>query len=95
MPVERSGSDTFEFEYGDAFGEHIAAFDPTLSKVLVRYDPDADSSGQVARLAELSRWLHSTGRKLLLELLAKPEPTAERIARSIRQLRNAGLDPDV
>jgi myo-inositol catabolism protein IolC len=95
MPVERSGADEFEFEYGDAFGEHIAAFEPTLAKVLVRYDPDADSSAQVARLLELNRWLHSTGRKLLLEVLAKPEPTGDRIARSIRQLRDAGLDPDV
>ena len=33
MPVERSGAD--EFEYGDEFREHIAAFDPTFSKVLV------------------------------------------------------------
>ena len=35
----RSGSDEFDFEYGDEFGEHIKAFDPTFCKVLVRYNP--------------------------------------------------------
>src|SRR4029450_1676438 len=34
MPVEKSGQDEFDFEYGDAFGEHIAAFDPPYAKVL-------------------------------------------------------------
>ncbi len=41
MPVERSGQDEFDFEYGDDFGAHIEAFDPTFAKVLVRYNPGA------------------------------------------------------
>ena len=38
MPVEKSGQDEFDFEYGEAFGDHIAAFEPTYAKVLVRYN---------------------------------------------------------
>ena len=29
MPVEKSGQDEFDFEYGDDFGAHIEKFDPT------------------------------------------------------------------
>src|SRR5437016_6000300 len=43
MPVEKSGQDMFDFEYGDAFAEHILTFDPDFSKVLVRYNPDHDA----------------------------------------------------
>src|SRR5215208_3569751 len=38
MPVEKSGQNEFDFEYGDEFGAHIEAFDPDFSKVLVRYN---------------------------------------------------------
>ena len=43
MPVEKSGQNEFDFEYGDQFGEHIERFDPDFSKVLVRYNPDGDA----------------------------------------------------
>src|SRR5580700_12144937 len=39
MPVEKSGQNEFDFEYGDDFGAHIERFDPDFSKVLVRYNP--------------------------------------------------------
>src|SRR3984893_2551264 len=42
MPVEKSGQDDFDFQYGDDFGAHIEEFDPTFAKVLVRYNPDGD-----------------------------------------------------
>src|SRR5580704_148787 len=42
MPVERSGQEEFEFQYGEDFGAHIEAFDPTFAKVLVRYNPDGE-----------------------------------------------------
>jgi hypothetical protein len=42
MPVEKSGQDEFDFEYGEDFGSHIEDFDPTFSKVLVRYNPEWD-----------------------------------------------------
>jgi myo-inositol catabolism protein IolC len=76
MPVEKSGQDTFDFEYGDAFGDHIERFDPDFSKVLVRYNPDGDGEAnrvQLERLKRLSDWLHSSGRRFLFELLVPAE----------------------
>src|SRR4051812_30829918 len=72
MPVEKSGQDMFDFEYGDAFGEHILKFDPDFSKVLVRYNPDhdrAENDDQLGKLKVLADWLHDNGRKFLFELL--------------------------
>ncbi len=88
MPVEKSGQAEFDFEYGGDFGKHIAAFEPTYSKVLVRYNPEGDmelNRRQRERLARLGDWLHSTGRKFLLELLVPAEPN---------QLQRVGGDPD-
>jgi 5-dehydro-2-deoxygluconokinase len=76
MPVEKSGQSTFDFEYGDRFGEHIERFDPDFSKVLVRYNPDGDAESnrqQVERLRRLSDWLHERDRKFLFELLVPAE----------------------
>jgi myo-inositol catabolism protein IolC len=72
MPVERSGQDEFEFEYGDEFGEHIESFDPTFAKVLVRYNPEGKADlneRQTERLGLLSEWLRVRERKFLFELL--------------------------
>src|SRR4051812_23642206 len=44
MPVEKSGQNMFDFEYGDDFGQHILDFDPDFSKVLVRYNPEGDKA---------------------------------------------------
>jgi len=88
MPVEKSGQDEFDFEYGDDFGEHIAAFEPTWAKVLVRYNAEGDgamNARQAERLARLGEWLHSTGRKFLFELLVPAEPA---------QLESVGGDGD-
>jgi myo-inositol catabolism protein IolC len=77
MPVERSGQDEFDFEYGEAFGEHIEAFDPTFAKVLVRYNPEGDralNARQAERLRKLSAWLHERRRRFLFELLVPPTP---------------------
>ena len=72
MPVERSGQDEFDFEYGEEFGEHVEMFDPNFAKVLVRYNPEGDAklnSRQAARLVRLSQWLSARNRALLFELL--------------------------
>ncbi|HSM01901.1 MAG TPA: DUF2090 domain-containing protein [Acidimicrobiia bacterium] len=72
MPVEKSGQDVFDFEYGDEFGAHIEEFDPTFSKVLVRWNPDDDPDTkalQGERLARLGSWLHERDRLFLFELL--------------------------
>jgi myo-inositol catabolism protein IolC len=88
MPVEKSGQDEFDFEYGDDFGEHIERFDPDFSKVLVRYNPDADADlnqRQTERLKRLAEWLHERDRKFLFELLVPAEES---------QLEQVGGDSD-
>jgi myo-inositol catabolism protein IolC len=76
MPVEKSGQDEFDFDYGDQFGEHIEQHDPDFSKVLVRYNPDGDAEmnqRQLDRLKRLADWLHANDRKFLFELLVPAE----------------------
>src|SRR3954469_13939459 len=88
MPVEKSGQDTFDFEYGDDFGDHILQFDPDFSKVLVRYNPDDDPAvnrEQAAKLKRLGDWLHDNDRKFLFELLVPAEDS---------QLESVGGDTD-
>jgi myo-inositol catabolism protein IolC len=77
MPVEKSGQDEFDFEYGEDFGAHIEEFDPTFSKVLVRYNPEGDrelNARQLVRLHRLTEWLHERDRNFLFELLVPAEP---------------------
>jgi len=77
MPVEKSGQNEFDFEYGEQFGEKIEEFDPDFSKVLVRYNPEGDramNERQTERLLRLSEWLHERHRKFLFELLVPAEP---------------------
>ena len=88
MPVEKSGQNEFDFEYGDDFGAHIEKFDPDFSKVLVRYNPDGDAEmneRQAGRLKRLADWLHEHDRKFLFELLVPAEP---------HQLEQVGGDSD-
>ena len=88
MPVEKSGQDEFDFEYGEEFGAHIERFDPDFSKVLVRYNPDGDAEmnrRQAGRLRRLADWLHERDRKFLFELLVPAEPS---------QLESVGGDTD-
>jgi len=77
MPVEKSGQNEFDFEYGEQFGEKIEEFDPDFSKVLVRYNPEGEAAmneRQTAKLRRLSEWLHEHHRKFLFELLVPAEP---------------------
>ena len=72
MPVEKSGQNEFDFDYGDDFGAHIEKFDPDFSKVLVRLNPEDNpelNARQLDRLKRLSDWLHERDRKFLFELL--------------------------
>src|ERR671915_636464 len=76
MPVEKSGQNEFDFEYGEEFGDHIERFDPDFAKVLVRYNPDGDAEmnrRQAGRLRRLSDWLHERDRRFLFELLVPAE----------------------
>ena len=76
-PVEKSGQEEFDFEYGEDFASHVEAFQPTFSKVLVRYNPEGNQAlnqRQTERLRRLSDYLHSNSRGLfMLELLVPPE----------------------
>ena len=77
MPVEKSGQNEFDFEYGEEFGEHIEKCDPDFSKVLVRYNPEGDAEMnrvQAEKLKRLGDWLHEHDRKFLFELLVPAEP---------------------
>ena len=89
MPVEKSGQNEFDFDYGDDFGAHIEQFDPDFSKVLVRYnpeDPDREmNERQLGRLKQLADWLHDNGRIFLFELLV---PATD------EQLEKVGGDAD-
>jgi myo-inositol catabolism protein IolC len=88
MPVEKSGQEEFDFEFGPDFGAHIEKFDPTFAKVLVRYNPEGDrelNRRQAERLRQLSDWLHERDRKLLFELLVPATPA---------QLEQVGGDAD-
>lgn len=76
-PVEKSGQEEFDFQYGDDFAAHIEAFHPTFCKVLVRYNPEGDEGlnrHQAFRLKKLSDYLHTANRSLFMfELLVPPE----------------------
>ncbi|MGZ6271725.1 MAG: 2-deoxy-5-keto-D-gluconate 6-phosphate aldolase domain-containing protein [Candidatus Limnocylindrales bacterium] len=89
MPVEKSGQNEFDFEYGDDFGAHIEKYDSDFSKVLVRYNPDDPDTEmnqrQLTRLKTLADWLHAHDRKFLFELLV---PATE------KQLESVGGDTD-
>jgi myo-inositol catabolism protein IolC len=77
MPVEKSGQDEFDFQYDEDFGAHIETFDPSFSKVLVRYNPEGDlemNARQTARLKRLGDWLHERDRTFLFELLVPATP---------------------
>jgi myo-inositol catabolism protein IolC len=88
MPAERSGQNTFDFQYGDDFGAHIESFNPDFTKVLVRYNPTGDAEEnrvQLGKLKRLSDWLKAHDRKFLFELLVPAEPA---------QLESVGGDAD-
>jgi myo-inositol catabolism protein IolC len=79
-PAEKSGQDEFDFEYGADFAQHIEAFHPKFSKVLVRYNPEGDETlnqRQSARLKELSDYLHAKGRSLFMFELLVPAEKAQ------------------
>lgn len=86
MAVEGSGSDEFQFQYGEDFGAHILAFRPDFAKVLVRYNPGGDAemnARQTGRLRRLSDWCGEHDQRLMFELL---------VPATAAQLEKAGGD---
>ena len=79
-PVEKSGQDEFDFEYGENFPAHIETFQPTFCKVLVRYNPEGNQAlnrKQTERLKRLSQYLHSESRSLFMFELLVPAEKAQ------------------
>jgi len=88
QPVEKSGQEEFDFQYGSDFGKHIEDNDPDFSKVLVRLNPEGDAEmneRQLGRLKELADWLHEHDRLFLFELL---------VPGTDEQLESVGGDTD-
>jgi 5-dehydro-2-deoxygluconokinase len=85
MPVEKSGQDEFDFEHPD-FKSHVKRVDPTIVKVLVRYNPEGDkelNKRQLQRLKQISDFAHEIQKKFMFELLV---PATE------EQLKKVGND---
>jgi myo-inositol catabolism protein IolC len=82
VPVERSGRDWFELEYGEDWRSHLRASRPDYAKVLVRDNPrfaPEVRKEQFDALREVSRALSELGVPLLYELLVPA--TDEQLAR--------------
>ncbi|WP_374008339.1 2-deoxy-5-keto-D-gluconate 6-phosphate aldolase domain-containing protein [Leifsonia sp. LS-T14] len=85
MPIERSGQDFFQLEYGgfdsSEWLDHLARFGPDAAKVLVRDNPGFDDEKrrlQQDHLALVSARLREARIPLIIELLvpdASPTPT--------------------
>lgn len=98
MPVEESGQDEFEFEYGEDFARHIEEFNPTFAKVLVRYNPRGDTrmnKRQTERLRKLSDYLARTRRLFMIELLIPPEKVQLEQLGNNRATYDQGLRPNL
>lgn len=77
MPVEKSGQDEFDFDYGADYAKHIEQFDPTFVKVLVRFNPEGDKTvnqRQLQRLKILSDYLKRKNKPFLFELIVPATP---------------------
>ena len=96
LPVERSGQEEFDFEYGDDFARHIDKFDPTYVKALVRYNPEGDGAlnrRQEARLLRLHDYLARTRRRFMFELLVPPTTGQLATLGGDREAYDASLRP--
>jgi myo-inositol catabolism protein IolC len=90
LTMEKSGQETFEFEYGDDFANHIEKFKPAFLKVLIRHKPNFDTS----KLKMLSDYSRQKGYKFLLEVLTENKTKDEAIS-AIQQMQNSGVEPDI
>ena len=84
VPVEKSGQDLFDFEYGKKFGEYIKKANPDYVKVLVRYNPEniQDNKIQLKKLKDLSVFCKKNNFKLIFELLVPPTETDLKICKN-------------
>ena len=97
MPVEKSGQEEFDFEYGADFRQHIASFRPTFAKVLVRFNPEGDpamNKRQAERLKLLSDYLRDESEsRFMFELLVPAEKAQLARLNQDKQLYDSELRP--
>lgn len=111
--IEKSGQPVFDFEYGVRWQDHIRFVDPDIVKVLVRHhpaDPERERVEQMARLKEVSEFLHGRDRRPFMFELLLPATTdeekaagerydkelrADRMIEAIRELQSFGVEPDI
>ncbi|MFH1780592.1 MAG: DUF2090 domain-containing protein [Candidatus Nealsonbacteria bacterium] len=98
LALEKSGQKEFDFEYGDAFQEHIEKFKPEYVKVLVKYNPAEDRAvnlRQLTKLKTVSDFCRKNKYKFLFELLTEPLSDVGTVQRSMQQLQDSGIEPDI
>jgi myo-inositol catabolism protein IolC len=98
MPVEKSGQAEFDLEYAENFEKPIKEIKPEYVKVLVRYNPDGNkelNDRQISKLKIISDFCRQNKYRFLFELLIEPYLQAETMAKSIVQLQEAGIEPDI
>lgn len=111
--VEKSGQNVFDFEYGPRWQDHLRFFSPDMVKCLVRYHP-ADDPGanreQLARLKELSDYIHAGNDHYFMFELLVPALTADekamgerydkelrpqRMIEAMAEIQDFGVEPDI
>ena len=72
--TEKSGQESFEFEYGDKFSEHLLKLKPEWAKALVRYNPASIEINIKQRevLKKLYDFCAGNGIKMMVEPLIIP-----------------------
>ena len=95
MPIEASGRDWFDFEFGHDWRTHAEFFGAKHPKVLIHDNPglpEQDREEQANKLAGISSWAKQAGREFIVELLvgatdedmAKVDGDTDRYDREIR-----------
>ncbi len=76
LTTEKSGQETYDFEYGANFGSHILKFKPDYAKALVRYNPvnKKENLIQLKCLKKLNNFCKQKKIGFLFELLVPASP---------------------
>lgn len=96
VPIERSGREHFELEFGHEWLTHLQDSSPAYAKVLVRDNPAfpaAQRRAQLQRLRTVSEALGDIGVPLLYELLVPPTENQLRDARGTRDNYDRDVRP--
>jgi myo-inositol catabolism protein IolC len=78
VPVDEPGGGPFELADEDGFGRRLEELEASVAHVPLSWNPgDApeDRKAQAMQLAKLAAWLHTTDRKLLVDLQVPASPS--------------------